>query len=103
METSDSKQINLSGSNLSMQDIYAIVSNPDVLVRITDEAFSAVQKSREFLEQEADNRIIYGANTGFGPMASRIINHEQGLHLQENLIRSHAVGIGDPIDEKYVL
>ena len=103
METSGSKQIDLNGSNLSIQDIYTIVSNSNVLVRIGDEVFAVVQKSREFLEQEANNRIIYGVNTGFGPMASHIINHEQGLHLQENLIRSHAAGIGNPIDERYVL
>ncbi len=103
MASPQPKQITLTGNNLTIREIQLATKNPEVTVVISATAFSAVQKSREFLEQELEKRIIYGVNTGFGPMASHIINHGQLVRLQENLIRSHAVGIGSPIDERYVL
>lgn len=93
----------LDGNNLTIEKINLFVHNPEVFVGVLDVAFANVGKAREFLERELQTKIIYGANTGFGPMASHIISHEQLTNLQENLIRSHAVGIGKPIDEKYVL
>jgi histidine ammonia-lyase len=42
-------------------------------------------------------RVVYGINTGFGNFADKIITHEQRSSLQINLIRSHAVGVGDPV------
>ncbi len=41
---------------------------------------------------------IYGINTGFGPLCTVKIPHEQTTLLQSNILKSHAVGIGDPID-----
>ena len=40
---------------------------------------------------------LYGINTGFGALAAKRIDSEQLEALQENLILSHAVGVGDPI------
>lgn len=42
-------------------------------------------------------RVVYGINTGFGPLCTRIISAEQTNTLQENLLKSHAVGVGEPI------
>ena len=98
-----SKSIILTGNNLTIQDIEIIVQDPEVSLEIAESALHAIRTSREFLEREVHKRIIYGVNTGFGPMASYIINHGQSESLQENLIRSHAVGLGDPIEDRYVL
>jgi histidine ammonia-lyase len=48
------------------------------------------------------NRVVYGINTGFGNFADKIITHEQRSELQINLIRSHSVGVGEPIPFKTV-
>jgi histidine ammonia-lyase len=43
------------------------------------------------------NKVIYGVNTGFGPMAQFKISDEDTHQLQYNLIRSHSSGIGNPL------
>lgn len=98
-----SKTLVLNGGDLTIQEISSFIDAPQRVVRIADAALSAVQKSRDFLSRELSKKIIYGVNTGFGPMASHIVGRDQLLALQKNLIRSHAVGIGEPIKSDYVL
>ncbi|MBI4138466.1 MAG: aromatic amino acid lyase [Candidatus Wildermuthbacteria bacterium] len=95
--------LTLDGNNLTIETIDTFSRNTEISVDIAPSALLKVQNSREFLEKEVQRSIVYGANTGFGPMASNIINHTQLTLLQANLIRSHAVGIGDPLPETYVL
>ena len=54
------------------------------------------------LPEFSNNKIIYGVNTGFGPMAQYKIKDSERIQLQYNLIRSHASGTGNPIPEMYV-
>ncbi|HSW77480.1 MAG TPA: aromatic amino acid ammonia-lyase [Candidatus Chromulinivoraceae bacterium] len=93
----------LSGTNLTISDLDKILSDPTTIIQITPDAKHAVDMTKEFIDQQANGKIIYGINTGFGPMASHIISEHQQLELQRNLIRSHAVGVGDPIKSNYVL
>jgi len=54
------------------------------------------------LELYARDHIVYGLNTGFGPMATHRISNADGQSLQLNLIRSHALGSGRPLPEAFV-
>jgi histidine ammonia-lyase len=63
-------------------------------VSITASAINDVTKSFEFLESFSKNKLIYGINTGFGPMAQYRINDADRKQLQYNLIRSHSSGMG---------
>ncbi|HXD40483.1 MAG TPA: histidine ammonia-lyase [Ramlibacter sp.] len=45
---------------------------------------------------------VYGVNTGFGKLATTRIAHEDLATLQLKLLRSHAVGVGDPLPERVV-
>ncbi|MDO8619978.1 MAG: aromatic amino acid ammonia-lyase, partial [bacterium] len=103
METNEDKVIVLNGSTLTQEHILKIVSDKTVTVAIHEKAIHAINESRAFLEKHAEEQIIYGVNTGFGPMASHIISRTQLLELQRNLVRSHAVGMGEPIKPEYVL
>ncbi len=47
----------------------------------------------------ADAPAVYGVNTGFGAMAEVRISPGQIVELQQNLVRSHCVGVGEPLDE----
>lgn len=47
-------------------------------------------------------RQVYGVNTGFGQLAQVRISDDELLHLQENLVQSHSVGVGDPIPDAVV-
>jgi histidine ammonia-lyase len=45
----------------------------------------------------AGDEPVYGVNTGFGKLASKRISREDLATLQLNLIRSHSVGVGEPM------
>jgi len=96
------KEITLDGKRLSIADIYAVCCE-DASIRIDEATREQVRASRNFVDKERTSQIIYGINTGFGPMASHIIGKNQLAELQINLIRSHAVGMGKPLPEPYVL
>jgi histidine ammonia-lyase len=42
-------------------------------------------------------QAVYGINTGFGPLCTTRISESDTRTLQENLLKSHAVGLGEPI------
>ncbi len=69
---------------------------------IADEVILKVDKSFEFLQDFSKNKIIYGVNTGLGPMAQYRIDDDDQIDLQYNLIRSHSAGAGDPLPPIYV-
>lgn len=71
-------------------------------IKIHDEVLKTVQESFDFLKEFSANKVIYGVNTGFGPMAQYKIKDEDLISLQYNLIRSHASGTGNPISPQYV-
>lgn len=43
---------------------------------------------------------VYGINTGFGPLCTTSISKEETRILQENILQSHSVGVGEPISKK---
>ncbi len=86
---------------LVVEDFFKVIfKNETVLV--DKEILERVTKSFEFLRTFSENKIIYGVNTGFGPMAQYKIKDSRRIQLQYNLIRSHAAGTGNPIPPKYV-
>ncbi len=96
-------KITLDGESLSIKDICTIIKDPSLKVEVSLAALEKIKKSKEILDKNLEKQIMYGINTGFGPMASFVIGRGQLLELQENLIRSHAVGIGEPIDSSFSL
>jgi histidine ammonia-lyase len=46
-----------------------------------------------------DGKVVYGINTGFGSLCKTIISNEDTRKLQDNLLRSHSVGVGEPVPE----
>ena len=71
-------------------------------LEISNEIRQKAENSFHFLQEFAKDKVIYGVNTGFGPMAQYRIKDEDRLQLQYNLIRSHASGTGKPIAPLYV-
>jgi histidine ammonia-lyase len=68
---------------------------------LAQEDLEKVSKSFAFLTNFSKDKIIYGINTGFGPMAQYRIETDKLSSLQYNLIRSHSSGIGRPLNEVY--
>jgi histidine ammonia-lyase len=86
---------------LNLEDIIAIVEQ-NRNVELQDTATRKVYESYYFLKEFIKEKLIYGINTGFGPMARYRINAEDQVDLQYNLIRSHCSGSGAMIDPLYV-
>jgi len=86
----------ISDKELDLQDYYRILIE-DENIDISGEVLKKVDDCFDFLSEFSKNKVIYGVNTGLGPMAQYRINQEDQLKLQYNLIRSHAAGQGEAI------
>jgi histidine ammonia-lyase len=86
---------------ISTEDFQLILFNDERIV-ITESAKDKMVKNYEFLESFHKNKVIYGINTGLGPMAQYKIDDADRLNLQYNAIRSHAAGCGESVDPLYI-
>ena len=74
-----------------------------VTVDLGNEARQRIAESQELIDDVvAHGDTIYGVNTGFGQLASVRIGDDELALLQENLVRSHAVGVGIDLDDEIV-
>lgn len=85
-------------TQMKLQQIY------DVLFRgigldLDPEELERVGQCHGFLRHFAAEKVIYGINTGFGPMAQWRVDDAHLQELQYNIIRSHATGMGDPLPD----
>ncbi|MDQ7064863.1 MAG: histidine ammonia-lyase [candidate division KSB1 bacterium] len=97
-----SETIVLSGENLDFDKALKVIYDQTPVV-ISDEARERVRQARAVVEQQlADGRPIYGINTGFGKLSDVQISSAHLDELQENLVLSHACGVGDPIPPEAV-
>ncbi len=72
-------------------------------VSLGDDARRRIAESNELIVNVvAAGDEVYGVNTGFGQLANVRINDDELAHLQENLVRSHAVGVGEDLDDEIV-
>src|SRR5277367_4343815 len=85
--------ITIGQSALSLDDFAELLFKHQQ-VALDKAAVNKVNDSFEFLKKFSSNKLIYGINTGFGPMAQYKVNEENILQLQYNLIRSHSSGCG---------
>lgn len=88
---------NVGDSTLSSDDFYRIVVKNDKIA-VDKKTLEKMDANFHFLEHFSDQKLIYGINTGFGPMAQYKVSAENVLQLQYNLIRSHASGSGKYLD-----
>ena len=90
---------------LSLTDFSDILFKGKEVV-LNDKAVKKVELNFNFLKSFSSNKLIYGINTGFGPMAQYKVSESNLLQLQYNLIRSHSSGGGNlmsPIQVKAVM
>ncbi|RLD48911.1 MAG: aromatic amino acid lyase [Bacteroidetes bacterium] len=93
--------ITLSTERLKLDDYQHILFDNDSII-LSDETLNLVEQSFLFLKEFSNNKVIYGVNTGLGPMAQYRVDTEDQINLQYNLIRSHAAGSGKPLPPDYV-
>ena len=83
---------------LNIDDIRKILIENQPLT-IDEATLRHVDECHNFLRQFAKDKIIYGINTGFGPMAQWRVEEQYLRELQYNIIRSHSTGAGEPLSD----
>lgn len=67
---------------------------------LDSKALERIDASHQRLQAlSGGDEAVYGVNTGFGPLCATRIPSSQIVDLQYNLLRSHAVGVGEDIPE----
>jgi histidine ammonia-lyase len=94
--------LRLKAGALSLDDLLAIHRGGE-RIEIDASAWPAVRASAALVQAAAaGDAAVYGVNTGFGKLASTRIGAEDLATLQRNLIRSHSVGVGEPMAPEVV-
>lgn len=92
----------IDGDSLSIDDIVKVSRHLE-RVELSMSARQKVMKCRDFVEAlVAAGKVVYGVTTGFGAFDSVFISKEKSDKLQENLILSHAVAVGNALPEEIV-
>jgi histidine ammonia-lyase len=92
-------RIQIDGEHLRIEDLHRLVLG-DAEAELPPSAREKMEASRAVIARLiASGGAVYGVNTGFGKMAATRISHDEIRQLQVNLVRSHACGIGAPLNE----
>jgi len=90
--------LHLDGSSLSTDDLVQL-GHWRYKIKLTKESEEKVSAAREMIDNLVkENKVVYGITTGFGKFARTVIEPKKLTELQENLIRSHAAGVGPALD-----
>ena len=92
----------LTGADLTVADVEA-VARRGASVALDIHARERMQEARDVIESlVAEGAVVYGVTTGFGDLATTFIEPERAGQLQQNLLRSHAAGVGPAFPREIV-
>ena len=96
------EKIYLGVDGMTMEDLVAI-ARYEAEVRLTEESEKRILSTRKLIEHWVqEEKVIYGVTTGFGALSDVIISKEDTCQLQENILMSHAAGVGNTLDKETV-
>ncbi|MDR1887730.1 MAG: aromatic amino acid ammonia-lyase [Prevotellaceae bacterium] len=90
----------IDGHSLNITDLHRLIYE-DYFLYVDKDALEKVAESHRFLKEFAKNKLIYGINTGFGPMAQYRVDDARSVDLQYNIIRSHSAGLNEYLKKDY--
>ncbi len=94
--------VEIDGHHLKIEDVYNVAVLKDK-VSLSKDAVERVKAGRRIVEEKLKSgKPFYGINTGVGKLAEVTIPEEKIDELQRNIVRSHAVGVGEPLPEEFV-
>lgn len=86
--------------HFTIEDVLEIARNPKAAKLDKTSKTQILNSQKNVQKIVASDRTVYGINTGFGPLCDVKISEDETAQLQHNLIISHAVGVGKPIDKE---
>jgi histidine ammonia-lyase len=96
------RTVTINSAGMSMQDVIDVARH-DARIEISESALAGMAATREHIEKLANGETpVYGISTGFGALANRHIAIEDRVQLQKSLVRSHAAGMGEPVEREVV-
>lgn len=96
------EQIVLGLEGLTVQDL-SNIARRNVRVALDDAARTRIRKAGKLIDTWlAQGKTIYGVTTGFGALSDVAISLADTRRLQENILKSHSVGVGRPLDREIV-
>jgi histidine ammonia-lyase len=77
------------------------ISRGDLKGKIGPVGIQKIKYSEDVVTAITKNgKVVYGVNTGFGPLCTTVISEKDTRKLQYNILRSHSVGVGDPVSQE---
>ncbi len=93
--------LEIDGQTLTIEAIQEVADG--TLVRLSPAARERVQAAHEMVDAIlAGRQPVYAVSTGVGDLCTQVISASDARRLQRNIVRSHAAGVGDPVDERAV-
>ena len=94
------QSVTITDCMLSLEEFIA-VAKYGAKVEFAPEMIETVNANRKLLDKFLkEGRIIYGVTTGFGENVRYTISPEDANTLQENIVRTHSVAVGEPLDRE---
>ncbi len=96
------KTIFLGTDGMTLEDLVA-VARDRAKVKLMPQSLKKIRDTRKLIEKwVAEGKTIYGITTGFGALSDVTISKKDTRRLQENILMSHAAGVGAPLSEETV-
>jgi histidine ammonia-lyase len=96
------KAISIGMEGMTLEHLVAIAREGTHL-KLTKDSEKRIRKTRRLVDRWVENeKTIYGITTGFGALSDVVISKKDTRRLQENILMSHAAGVGAPLDEETV-
>ena len=93
--------VNIGAKSVSLDEVFEVVFKNST-IRLDESAIKKIDANFQFLKNFSSEKLIYGINTGFGPMAQYKVSDDRAIDLQYNLIRSHCSGGGQLLSPLHV-
>lgn len=96
------RKVVLNGRDLTIEKVYA-VARTNARVALSPTVYEGIDKANRLVDAiVGEGRRVYGISTGFGEFSKVAVSSEESAQMQENLILSHCVAVGKPLDEDVV-
>ncbi|MFM0736476.1 histidine ammonia-lyase [Paraburkholderia xenovorans] len=95
-------EVELGQSDISIEQFIAVARH-GAQIKFSPVYRARVLNSRRLVDLFlSQNRLVYGVTSGFGANSTRVVSPEDAEQLQRNIVRSHAVSVGEPLPREIV-